>query len=284
MEKKIKVGKNVRCIALDLDGTTLLDSKTISEGNRSALEGAIAQGIHVIVASGRTLESLPEAITSLAGIEYAITSNGAAVYRLKDKTCIRRVMLEGRTVDKILEIAENYTCTYEAFVQGVPYGQREYVEDPVKFGALPYAASYIQSTRQGVEDIRAFIREHRQELDGLDLIIRTEADRTSARKALEECGEPVYITSSVVNRIEMASPDAGKASGLSFLLHLLGVRPEETAAFGDADNDIDLLKLAGYGIAVANASENCKAAADFLTKSNWEDGVAYGIREILDIR
>ena len=103
MEKSIKLRKNVRCIALDLDGTTLQDSKTISEGNRRALESAIARGIHVVVASGRAMDSLPEAITSITGIEYAITSNGAAVYRLKDKTCIRRVTLEGRAVDKILE-------------------------------------------------------------------------------------------------------------------------------------------------------------------------------------
>ena len=61
-------------------------------------------------------------------------------------------------------------------------------------------------------------------------------------------------------------------------------RPEETAAFGDADNDIDMLKVSGCGIAVANATEGCKAAADCLTKSNQEDGVAYGIREILGIR
>lgn len=280
----IEVKKNIRCIALDLDGTTLSDAKSVSEGNRKALEEAVARGICVVVASGRALETLPAAVTAIPGIEYAITSNGAAVYRLKDKQCIRRVMLQGEDVDQILEVTKGYFCSYEAFLQGVPYGQKEYVEDPARFGATPYAVQYIQSTRQGVEDIHAFIREHREELDGLDLIVRDGQDRLSLQEKLAACGRSLYITSSVPNRIELTSPEAGKASGLCFLLERLGIRPEETAAFGDADNDIDMLKVSGCGIAVANATEGCKAAADCLTKSNQEDGVAYGIREILGIR
>ena len=276
--------KNIRCIALDLDGTTLSDSKAVSGETRRALEDAIARGIHVVVASGRALETIPPSVTSIEGIEYAITSNGAAVYRLEDKCCLRRVMLGGTAVDKILEITEGYFCSHEAFIQGVPYGQREYVEAPVRFGAMPQAVSYIQSTRKPVEDIHQFIREHREELDGMDLIVGKEEDRQSIREQLRNCGEKIYITSSVKNRIELASPEAGKASGLSFLLNELGIRPEEAAAFGDADNDIDMIKLSGCGIAVANATESCKAAADFLTKSNKEDGVAWAVREILGIR
>lgn len=193
-------------------------------------------------------------------------------------------MLQGEDVDQILEVTKGYFCSYEAFLQGVPYGQKEYVEDPARFGATPYAVQYIQSTRQGVEDIHAFIREHREELDGLDLIVRDEQDRLSLQEKLAACGRSLYITSSVPNRIELTSPEAGKASGLCFLLERLGIRRRRRRLLGDADNDIDMLKVSGCGIAVANATEGCKAAADCLTKSNQEDGVAYGIREILGIR
>ena len=55
----------------------------------------------------------------------------------------------------------------ETFLNGTSYASREYLEDPVAFGAMPYAVNYIRSTRQPVEDIRAFIREHHGELDGL---------------------------------------------------------------------------------------------------------------------
>lgn len=284
-EKGIKKGEKgrIRCLALDLDGTTLSDAKSLSPGNRQALEAAIACGIHVIVASGRALHSLPKAVTELEGIDYAITSNGAAVYQLGTGRCIRRVTLAAAAVERTMKLTENYCCNYEAFLEGIPYAREEYVRDPGRFGVMPYAIEYVRTTRQGVGDIGAFIQEHAGELDGLDLILQREEDRLEIWDLLKHCGEPLYITSSVRNRVELSSPQAGKAAGLRFLLEQLDISPEETAAFGDADNDIDMLQAAGYGIAMANASPNCKRAADYITKTNLEDGVAYGIREILHI-
>ena len=68
--------KKISCIALDLDGTTLRDDKGISEANRKAIEDAVRAGIKVVIASGRSYSSLPESVTSIPGIEYAVTSNG----------------------------------------------------------------------------------------------------------------------------------------------------------------------------------------------------------------
>ena len=275
--------KKISCIALDLDGTTLRDDKGISEANRKAVEDAVRAGIKVVIASGRSYSSLPESVTSIPGIEYAVTSNGAAVYRMRDGVCIRRVSLEPEAVDGILEITEGLTLGMETFLEGIPYAQREYVEDPVRFGAMPYAVNYIRSTRQPVEDIRAFVRFHRGELDGIDMILGDEEKRLALWKKLQDSALPLYITSSVQNRVETASREAGKAGGLKFIRDLLGIPAEETAAFGDADNDIDMLEASGFGFAVENASPACLAAADYITRSNREDGVAFGIYEILGI-
>ena len=83
--------------------------------------------------------------------------------------------------------------------------------------------------------------------------------------------------------MEIAHKDAGKHSGVKFISDLLKLKHEETAAFGDAGNDVDMLRYVKYGIAVENASEECKAAADYITKHHNEDGVAYGMREILHV-
>lgn len=137
----------VRCIALDLDGTTLYDSRTLSEGNRRALEAAIAQGVLVVIASGRVVHSLPECLTSVLGISYAVTSNGAAIYRLPD-TCIRRTMHEPENVSRILEIYREYRAqseliTMETFIGGKVYGEFRYLADPVAFGAAPAYREYV---------------------------------------------------------------------------------------------------------------------------------------------
>ena len=84
----------VRLIALDLDRTTLTSDGHLSEANKQAIMLALIKGIHVCIASGRAFDTLPEEVVSIPGIEYAITSNGAAVYEIADKKCLNSYVLK----------------------------------------------------------------------------------------------------------------------------------------------------------------------------------------------
>ena len=134
-----------------------------------------------------------------------------------------------------------------------------------------------------VEDIRAFIDVHKGEMDSMDIIVGDEECKEAVWKTVKDCTEEVYLTSSIRQLIEISHKDAGKHSGLKFFMDRLGLRREEVAAFGDADNDVDMLLFAGCGIAMENASEKCRAAADYVTIHHAEDGVAYGLKEILHV-
>lgn len=296
----------IKCIALDLDRTTLDSQGHLSEENRAAVESAAAAGVHVVVASGRSLDSLPAEITDITGVRYAITSNGAAVYDLRERKCLRQFKMTPESVEDILwhteterikatygEAAEmseievpeteiyETEISYEAFIDGRAFAESRYVADPVRFGAMPQAGPYIQSTRMPVEDMRTFIRAHRSELDCIDLVVKSEDMKRRLWKNLRENVRDVYITSSVRQLLEISHRDAGKESGAKFLLEYLGLIREELAAFGDGDNDSGLLKFAGIGFAVANASPECRDAADEIVASNDENGVAQGIQKIL---
>lgn len=271
----------IRCIALDLDWTTLNARGRLSERNREALERAIARGIHVAVASGRSLDSLPGDILDIPGIRYAITSNGAAVYDLEAGVCLHAWKMTAKSVEDILRLTESEPVGYEAFIDGRAYGQREYVEDPVSFGAEAASIPYIQSTRRPVADFRGFLMEHRNELDGMDVIVDGDATKQRLWRELSEQVEDIYVTSSVKQLLEISYKDSGKHSGVKFLLKHLGLKPEELAAFGDGDNDAEMLRYAGIGYAVANASETCRAAADVIAPHHDADAVAWGIGQIL---
>ena len=291
----------IKCIALDLDRTTLDSQGHLSEENRTAIESAVADGVHVVVASGRSLDSLPAEITDIKGIRYAITSNGAAVYDLSERKCLRQFKMTPESAEDILrhtepervkdvygnasEISEaemsEIEISYEAFIDGKAFAESRYVADPVRFGAMPQAISYIQGTRAPVEDMRTFICEHKSELDCIDLVVKNEDMKRKLWKNLQESVRDVYITSSVRQLLEISHRDAGKESGAKFLLEYLGLTREELAAFGDGDNDSGLLKYAGIGFAVANASLECRDAADEIVASNDDNGVAQGINKIL---
>ena len=139
------------------------------------------------------------------------------------------------------------------------------------------------STRIPIDDIISFIREHIDHIDSMDIVVSGEQQKQLIWNELKYNCDEIYITSSVSQLIEISHKDAGKHSGLRFIREYLNLKPEETAAFGDGDNDIDLLKEAGIGIAMENASSKCKDAATFITKHHDKDGVAYGITEFLKI-
>lgn len=275
--------KNITCIALDLDQTTLNHQGRLSEKNRQAIESAIRKGVQIVVASGRAISALPDDICSIRGIRYAVTSNGAAVYDIHTKECLQQNKMTEQSIEKILDYAKDLEVAFETFIDGKAYAQREYVEDPVSFGASPRAISYIQTTREPVDDIRSFLMDHKKCIESVDVVVKEENLKKELWKTFEENIPQVYVTSSVQQLLELSYEKSGKHSGIAYILEHLGLSRDGLAAFGDGDNDAELLKYAGIGIAVENASKACREAADVVTLSNDEDGVAYGIEKLLGL-
>lgn len=273
----------IKCIALDLDRTTLNAQGKLSPGNFDALSNAIKHGVHIVIASGRSFDTLPKDVLAVPGIEYAITSNGAAIYHIPTKTCIHEYKMTPASIEMILTIAQKYNVALEVFIDGTAYALKDYVEDPVSYGTSVQAIPYVQSTRNPISDIVSFIREHIHGIDSMDLVVSGDEQKKIVWEELAKACDEIYITSSVSQLIEISHKDAGKHSGLRFIREYLNLKPEETAAFGDGDNDVDLLKEAGIGIAMENASEKCKTVATYVTKHHDLDGVAYGIINFLKI-
>ena len=272
---------DIKCIALDLDRTTLNAQGKLSKANEEAIRKAVAKGIYVCIASGRAFDTLPQDVVSIPGIEYAITSNGAAVYRIQDKQCLRSYVLTEQSVKKILELTKDFPVTYEGFIRGTAYAAKEYIEDPVKFGATEHAVAYVQSTRHLQDDIVSFLKQHDDELDSMDIVVKDEAQKQKVIEVLKAEVEDIYITSSISQLVEISYKDAGKRSGVKFITEYLGLNPKQVVAFGDADNDIDMLEYAGCGIAMENASNGLLAVADAVTLHHDRDGVAYALKNIL---
>ncbi len=277
------MSEKVKCIALDLDGTLLSDGKGVSQENKRALRRAMDQGVHVVIASGRAYTSLPRELLEIPGIEYAITSNGAKVYRISTNECLRVTRMTPKSVRKIRRIVQGMQVTEEIFLDGQPYAPAAYVENPQAYGIFKGAVPYIQNTRIPVGDVDAFFEQHENELECLDYILKNPQEREKIWKLLEEEVEDIYVTSSMQNRLEISHRDAGKSRAYAWLLGELGVPASQAAAFGDGDNDWEMLAMSGYGIAMGNATEKCKSAAFAVTKTNEESGVAYAFSEFLDI-
>lgn len=269
----------LRLIALDLDGTLLHTDKGLTKRTRNILLTYIKQGTHVVIASGRSYSSLPLDVMSVPGIEYAITSNGVSICRNSSGEKIFYTPLQPDCVQQLLQLIEKTGAVFEIFLDGVPYASADYVDNPTKYGASAHAIPYIQRTRRPVADLISFTHEHMQELDCIDLITVNPEEKQLLLQKLQAISG-LYITSSVPYLIEISDASAGKGAAVRKLAAYLNIPPEEIAAFGNAENDMDMMEFAGIGVAVANSPQNVRDAADYVTLSNDEDGVAFFLEKL----
>lgn len=262
-----------RLVAFDLDRTVLKKDGTLSPVTRSALNMLKEKHVPIVIASGRPYSSLPKELLDFPGIDYAITSNGAALVKLHPMEYIDQIFLPSKEVRSLVSsFSDKYPL--EVFIRGQGYANQEYVKSPVLFGANERQAAYIQSTRIPVENMAAFVLEHQTEIESLDILVPTIQINENLRRQLCPQYPNLHITSSNDHMIEISHSTAGKGNRLAHLLQLLHISPEKCVAFGDGDNDADMLQMAGLGIAMENASLTAKKAASYLTYSNEEDGVA----------
>ena len=267
----------IKLLALDLDDTTLSTGGVLTDFSRQALLDAMKSGIEVVVASGRNYTSLPECITGLPGIRYAIVSNGAAIYDIEANTRIAGVHLPPSAVKAVMDLeAQAEHCSGEIVIDSVAYAPTLYINDPLKFSPdtlSPHIIEYLQNTRKPVENFYGFAMDNNTQIDSINLSFKNSSQRVAFQEKLENLTDEVYMTSSIGHLLEISCRDSGKGSAVRTLFKMLDIPLENTAACGNADNDIDMLKTAAIGAAVENATETCKAAADVIIPKNTENGV-----------
>lgn len=144
----------------------------------------------------------------------------------------------------------------------------------------PHMAEYLQSTRITVKDVKEKLQAMKCEVDKLQGIFRNQKDK---QEALEELNtlSGIVVTAAMDNNLEINKEGTNKGLGLLQLGKSLGISREEIMACGDGGNDVEMLKEVGFAIAMANAYDPVKTAADFVTVSNDEDGVAKAIERFV---
>lgn len=272
--------KNIRMVALDLDGTTFNSAGDISERNVAALEAAAERGTHIVVSTGRSYASLPDHIKAVSGIEYAITSNGAHVNRMHSGEQIYSNFLDPDAVKEVARLKVETGADIEVFIEGRAYVDESYYLDVKENGCAYRNASYVLWSRRPVPDVSALMLEHADEIENVNFVY-PDLDLLEAAKPKLCAMKNATITSSFVNNLEVGGPTTSKKTALLWLMDQLNVTPDELMCCGDAPNDIAMMELAGIGVAVANAWGGTKDHADHITASNDDDGVALAVEKFV---
>lgn len=275
---------NFKCVFTDLDKTLLASGSILTDYTKETIGMLISRGIDFVPSSGRAFNSLPKELLKIQGLKYAVTSNGVSVNEIKTGKPVSTMCIPEKDLRQIVRIAaERKVCT-EAFVNGQGYCTREYWNDPTIAGKnISERKIYVQATRIPLDDYDSFVMENIANTEAFDIIANPEI-ASEIKEELKENFPGVYITHSENFLIEISNLESGKHRGMERCCRILGITPKECIAFGDASNDIEMLQLAGLGIAVANASEECKSAADYVSEfTNNQDAVAKELRKIFKL-
>ena len=277
MSDKINNCKGI--IALDLDGTLLASDKSLSQVNRDTLAQAAADGWAVVPTTGRFYGAIPQIVRELPFVRYAITVNGAEVTDLENGNIVYKAEIPYKKVIEIMKFLDGYPLIYdiyqggEAFMTASMKEKIDIMTDDVHYRKM------LKELRQPVDELKAFIAERKQNIQKTQFVTYDADVHKQLMEALPQKFSDIVLTVTAKNNIEINDTKANKGQALWALADYLGVPRENTIAFGDALNDMAMIKAAGTGVAMANACEEIKAAADFFTLSNDEDGVAYGINK-----
>lgn len=274
MEYKIKM------IGLDLDGTLLTDKKELTERTRKAVSSALEQGVVVLAATGRPWLGVPEELRNFPGMRYALTSNGARIIDTLENRVIEEHLLSPDLAKKALEICGKYDTLQEVYFDGQGYAPADKMACVEKYHKNPSMCEYMRKTRIPVKDIFELVEKENRGLDKVQALFADMKERSQAWRELKT-DSGLELVGSLKYNIEINAAGVNKGTGLVNLGRLLGIRREEIMACGDGDNDEVMLREAGLGVAMANAEEQVKAAADYVTLSNEEDGVAAAIEKFV---
>ena len=276
MSDKICGGK-IRLVAVDMDGTALKSDGNVSPETIEALKKWLEKGGLVVPASGRTYNWIPEEILRL-GVPYVISGNGASVIDTGTGKYIyesRIKLQEGMDLLRCL-LAENGQCYFQQNDQFYEDGNRS--EEMEK--KHPYMASVGFSREGKLKDLPGFLEAKGEDIQKIGFMAFDEETEKRV-KAWGRRFPGFCILKTGHMCLEFNRKGTSKGEALKYLCHCLAIGPEQVMAIGDSENDLEMLAWAGLGIAMGNAAAAVKKTADFITKNNDEEGVAWALDRFL---
>ena len=269
----------VKLLALDLDGTLLNSKKELTPRTRAALYAAAEAGVEIVPTTGRFFGAMPEAIRTLPFLHYAITVNGAQVYdRVADAAIVREeIPLE--TAVAVMRLLDGYDVIYDCSRANWGWMGAAFKEKAAAYATDEHYLAMVRDFRREVPELKAHLAATAAEGDVQKIMLFARldgpADATAqVAEAVRARFPEIAVTSTTWNNLELNIASANKGVALARLAAHLGLSSANCIAFGDGRNDLTMIEAAGVGVAMANAHPDVRAAADDVTLSNDEDGVA----------
>ncbi len=267
-----------RMLALNIDGTLLKENKRMSKETKQAIEYVKKKGVYVTLVTSRPFPSAKKVAKALKLDSYLITNDGAFIAKNADEPLFSRRLNEEKAL-QIVETLESFQCSIRVMDDAMAIGNtaRQKTNIIAKMmlgsgGPMFYPTVYVDS-----------IRDYLIDKPVSPLKIRVQFfDPIEQKRAMAEMNHITGIETlqKATNQFDFVSPGVSKAIGLNVLARHLGIPLKEIVAIGSSEQDVEVISQVGLGVAMGNSPRQLKDVADWVTRSNEQNGVSYMVREV----
>jgi Cof subfamily protein (haloacid dehalogenase superfamily) len=265
---------NIKALALDLDGTILAPGPVLTKRTAQVLRACGDKGLHIIFATGRAPAAAEKFREPLGAGGPMVYFNGAVVADMPGARILSVTPLQKEAVEFCIDLSRKMNVYYQIYFPGTGGDPRQIL---MAERDSPHRKMYRNHT-----GILAELGDLKEVIAGpaftgciKSMFLAEPPVQDRIRPKLEErFGGSIYVARTFPTFLEVMNASVSKGRGLSLALEYRGIKPEETAAFGDEENDLPMFALAAFSAAPANAKEPVKAAADMVVGPNTEDGIA----------
>lgn len=267
-----------KLVSIDMDGTLLNSHGEISEENLTAIKKALDKGVKIVFTTGRGIVSISRFIKQV-GLddkdEYAITNNGVSLYNTKTLKCLKSNVISGNDL--------TYLCKL-----GLEFGTKIHVYDAITEGCIVLEENEFANFERDHIGMPVYVKPNFCDDDGEDkkafkvLYLGDEGELDEIQKRIpDEVYEKYAVVRSLPIVLEIFKKECNKGNAVKDLAEIFGFSQNEIISIGDQQNDYEMIKFAGLGVAMGNAIDSLKEIADYVTDTNDNNGVSKVINKFI---
>nr|WP_255781470.1 Cof-type HAD-IIB family hydrolase [Geobacillus sp. YHL] len=265
-------------LALNIDGTILKNNGRLPRETKEAVDYVKKKGVYVTLITSRNLLSARKVAKALRLDGMLIAFQGAMIARTLDDRLFDAVIPEERTFN-IVQILENFNCNIRLMHERYSLGNRKKVKKNLVVQTVLSSSDPFFYPTQFVDSLGDVLIDEPIAVPKIDVYFATDEERDAAAALLTKSIPSIDMIMQPNGKMEIVPQGVSKLAGLRRLAQHIGVSLKETVMIGDGLDDLPAIEAAGLGVAMGNAPLEVKRAADWVTRSNEQLGVAYMVKE-----
>lgn len=268
-----------KLLAINIDGTLLQSNGRFSKATKEAVEYVHDKGVTVVLVTSRNYQSCKKLTKELRIKPMIVAGHGAFVGTTIEKPLFVRKISEQTTMD-VVKFLENINCRFTLNFEESQISNRVNLPENFIGKAVMYVSEQTTFSHHYIDQVTEYLNNNPSEPMGIEVIFDNRTQQLDAKKVLNSMFTDISVISKEKHRLSIAPHKVSKWKGILYLADHLNISKHEIVAIGDSKDDQDMISGSGIGVAMGSGHPDLKLVANWITRGNDDDGVAYMIKEL----